>query len=108
MSWRITETQGVAVVHMNSNNVNRQNDRFFAELSDALDQLEEKYPRHPVVLTREAATVDLFTDGRLELGLGAGHMKFEYDGACLSYDPPGTRVTRLGEAAADDREQFEA
>jgi probable F420-dependent oxidoreductase len=55
--------------------------------------------RHPVVLAREAATVDLLTDGRLELGLGAGHMKFEYDGAGLSYDPPGTRVARLGEAA---------
>jgi alkanesulfonate monooxygenase SsuD/methylene tetrahydromethanopterin reductase-like flavin-dependent oxidoreductase (luciferase family) len=40
--------------------------------------------RHPVVLAREAATVDLLTDGRLELGLGAGHMKFEYDGAGLS------------------------
>ena len=55
--------------------------------------------RHPVVLAREAATVDLLTDGRLELGLGAGHMKFEYDEAGISYDPPVTRVGRLGEAA---------
>jgi len=55
--------------------------------------------RHPVVLAREAATVDFLTNGRLEVGLGAGHMKVEYDEAGISYDPPGTRVARLGEAA---------
>ncbi len=55
--------------------------------------------RHPVVLAREAATIDLLTDGRLELGLGAGHMKSEYDAAGLSFDPPRTRVARLSEAA---------
>jgi probable F420-dependent oxidoreductase len=54
---------------------------------------------HPVVLAREAATVDLLTDGRLEPGLGAGHMKFEYDQAGLSYDPAGVRVGRLAESA---------
>jgi alkanesulfonate monooxygenase SsuD/methylene tetrahydromethanopterin reductase-like flavin-dependent oxidoreductase (luciferase family) len=30
--------------------------------------------RHPVLIAREAATVDLLTDGRFQLGLGAGHM----------------------------------
>ena len=44
--------------------------------------------RHPVVLAREAATIDLLTDGRLELGLGAGHMKHEYDEAGLRFDQP--------------------
>ena len=53
MSWRISEEQDVAVVHMNSNNVNRQNDGFFADLSDALDRLDAKYPRHSVVLTSD-------------------------------------------------------
>jgi probable F420-dependent oxidoreductase len=56
--------------------------------------------RHPVLIAREAATVDLLTDGRLQLGLGAGHMKSEYDEAGLSFDRGGTRVERLGEAVA--------
>lgn len=55
--------------------------------------------RHPVVLAREAATVDLLTDGRLELGIGAGHMKFEYDQAGLAFDPPAVRVARMAESA---------
>ena len=55
--------------------------------------------RHPVVLAREAATVDLLTDGRLELGLGAGHMKYEYDQVGLCFDAPAVRVARMTEAA---------
>jgi probable F420-dependent oxidoreductase len=55
--------------------------------------------RDPVVLAREAAAVDLFTDGRLELGLGAGHMKFEYDQAGMIFDPPAVRVARMAESA---------
>jgi probable F420-dependent oxidoreductase len=55
--------------------------------------------RHPVVVAREAATVDLLTDGRLELGLGAGHMKHEYDQAGLRFDAPAVRVARMAESA---------
>jgi probable F420-dependent oxidoreductase len=54
--------------------------------------------RHPLLVAREAATVDLLTDGRLQLGLGAGHMKAEYDQAGLPFDPGPTRVERLAEA----------
>ena len=54
--------------------------------------------RHPVVLAREAATLDLLSDGRLELGLGAGHMKVEYDEAGLPFDRGRVRVERLAEA----------
>jgi probable F420-dependent oxidoreductase len=54
--------------------------------------------RHPVVLAREAAAVVLLTDGRLELGLGAGHMKSEYDGAGLRFDAGAVRVERLDES----------
>jgi probable F420-dependent oxidoreductase len=56
--------------------------------------------RHPVLLAREAATLDLLTDGRLELGLGAGYMRVEYDQAGLRFDRGGTRVERLAEAVA--------
>jgi len=54
--------------------------------------------RHPVLVAREAATVDLLTDGRLQLGLGAGHMQSEYDQAGLRFDAGGIRVERLAEA----------
>jgi probable F420-dependent oxidoreductase len=54
--------------------------------------------RHPVLVARDAATVDLLTDGRLELGLGAGSIKSEYDEAGLPFDSGGTRVARLAEA----------
>jgi probable F420-dependent oxidoreductase len=54
--------------------------------------------RPPALLAREAATLDLLSDGRLELGLGAGHMRSEYEQAGLAFDPGATRVERLGEA----------
>jgi probable F420-dependent oxidoreductase len=53
---------------------------------------------NPVLLARDAAAVDLLTDGRLELGLGAGHAQVEYEAAGLRYDRPATRVARLDEA----------
>lgn len=56
--------------------------------------------RHPVLVAREAATVDLLSEGRLILGLGAGHMRSEYDEAGLEFDTGGTRVDRLAEAVA--------
>jgi probable F420-dependent oxidoreductase len=54
--------------------------------------------RHPVLVAREAATADLLTDGRLQLGLGAGSIKAEYDQAGLVFDRGMTRVERLAEA----------
>src|SRR5215469_3784737 len=54
--------------------------------------------RHPVLVAREAATVDLLTEGRFELGLGAGHMQSEYNQAGLNFDAGGIRVERLAEA----------
>src|SRR4051794_6256931 len=52
---------------------------------------------HPAVLAKEAATIDLLSDGRLELGLGAGWIRSEYEAMGLSFDPAGTRITRLAE-----------
>jgi len=54
--------------------------------------------RHPVVLAKEAATIDLLSGGRLELGLGAGWMRTDYEQAGIPYDPAGVRVDRLAEA----------
>lgn len=51
--------------------------------------------RHPAVLAQELATVDAITGGRLEIGLGAGWRREEYDAAGLTYDPPPERVDRL-------------
>ncbi len=54
--------------------------------------------RHPVLVAREAAAVDLLTDGRLQLGLGAGSIKSEYDQAGLRFEAGRVRVERLAEA----------
>ncbi len=56
--------------------------------------------RHPVMLAREAATIDRLSGGRFELGLGAGWMRSEYDEAGIRFDPGATRVERLEEAVA--------
>lgn len=51
--------------------------------------------RHPAVLAQELATVDAMTDGRLEIGIGAGWNRPEYDAAGISFDPPAERVRRM-------------
>ncbi|HVL80742.1 MAG TPA: LLM class flavin-dependent oxidoreductase, partial [Actinomycetota bacterium] len=54
--------------------------------------------RHPVVFAKEAATLDLLSEGRLELGIGAGWMRSDYDQSGITYDPPKVRVDRFEEA----------
>ncbi|HEY5012335.1 MAG TPA: TIGR03621 family F420-dependent LLM class oxidoreductase [Acidimicrobiia bacterium] len=54
--------------------------------------------KHPVVLAREAATIDLLSDGRLELGIGAGWMSVDYEKAGIPLDKPSVRIARLAEA----------
>ena len=63
--------------------------------------------RHPVLLAREAATLDVVSGGRFELGLGAGYMKAEYEQAGLRFDRGGVRVERLAEAVAIVKQLFE-
>jgi probable F420-dependent oxidoreductase len=54
--------------------------------------------RHPAVMAKEMATIDVLSKGRVELGLGAGWLKPEYDAIGLPFDPPDVRVARLEEA----------
>jgi probable F420-dependent oxidoreductase len=50
---------------------------------------------NPAMLARDAATVDLLSDGRLELGLGAGHAQQEFLAAGIAYERPGRRIDML-------------
>jgi probable F420-dependent oxidoreductase len=52
---------------------------------------------HPVMLAKEAATLDLLSEGRMEIGLGAGWLRGEYEAASIAFDPPGLRISRLEE-----------
>ncbi len=54
--------------------------------------------RHPVMLAKEMATLDVLSNGRMDFGLGAGWMRSDYEEAGLDYDPPGVRIDRLTEA----------
>ena len=54
--------------------------------------------RHPVVLAKEAATIDRLSGGRFELGLGAGWMTTDYEQAGIPLDRPGVRIERMAEA----------
>jgi len=54
--------------------------------------------RHPVVLAKEAASLDLLSDGRFDFGIGAGWMIADYQQSGIAYDSAGTRIARLAEA----------
>src|SRR5512133_1563667 len=54
--------------------------------------------RHPAVVAREVLALDSLSNGRVELGLGAGHGFPEYESAGIRFDDAVTRVARLAEA----------
>ncbi len=54
--------------------------------------------RHPAMLAKEAATLDLLSGGRFELGIGAGWLRREYDVAGMTFDRNGVRVDRMAES----------
>ena len=56
--------------------------------------------KHPVVLAKECATIDLLSGGRFEMGLGAGWMSSDYEQAGMTMDPPKVRVDRMEEGIA--------
>ncbi len=53
--------------------------------------------RHPAVLAQDLATLDVLSGGRLEIGLGAGWNKPEYDATGIPFEPVGVRIRRLTE-----------
>lgn len=56
--------------------------------------------KHPLVLAKELATIDLLSEGRLEIGLGAGWMISDYDESGIPYDSPKVRIDRFVEGLA--------
>jgi probable F420-dependent oxidoreductase len=56
--------------------------------------------RNPVVLAKEIATLGLAAEGRVEVGLGAGWLRSDYEEAGIEYDAPAVRVDRLAESLA--------
>lgn len=56
--------------------------------------------RHPVVLAKDAATIDILSEGRFELGIGTGWIKHQYEAAGVTYESARTRVDRFEEAIA--------
>jgi probable F420-dependent oxidoreductase len=63
--------------------------------------------RHPAVTAKEAATADVLTGGRLELGLGAGWMMADYEKTHIPFEAPGVRFERLRETAKIVKAFFE-
>ena len=56
--------------------------------------------KHPLVLAKELATMDVLSDGRLEVGLGAGWMRTDYEQAGIPYDAAKVRIDRFVEGIA--------
>lgn len=54
--------------------------------------------RHPLVLAKEMASLDVLSGGRVEVGLGAGWMAPDYEQSGIPFDPPAVRVARMQEA----------
>ncbi len=63
---------------------------------------------NPALLAREIVTADVLTDGRLEVGLGAGHMKWEFDEAGIAWEGFGTRTDRMTVTIAEISRIFAA
>ncbi|HEX9133606.1 MAG TPA: TIGR03621 family F420-dependent LLM class oxidoreductase [Ktedonobacteraceae bacterium] len=64
--------------------------------------------RHPAVLAKDIATLDVLSDGRFELGMGAGWYRGEYEQAGIPFDPLATRHSRLEEAIRVMKRLFSA
>lgn len=63
--------------------------------------------RHPLLAWKELTTLDVLASGRLEIGLGAGWMRSDYDEAGIAFDPAEVRIERLAESLAIMRQLWE-
>lgn len=74
MAWNIEVVDGCAVVHMNTNKVNVQNDQFFGDLHGAFDRLEREFSELPVVLTGQGDTFSAGIDFQYSFSIfGSGN-----------------------------------
>lgn len=55
--------------------------------------------RHPAVLAKELAILDVLSQGRLQIGLGAGWLRQEYEDSSIPFEPASVRIQRLEETA---------
>src|SRR5690348_11736103 len=62
--------------------------------------------RHPALLAKEVATLDLLSGGRFELGIGAGWHRDEYEQVGLAFENAGVRISRLEEVLAIIKQFF--
>jgi len=62
--------------------------------------------RNPVMLAKDLATLDMFSDGRLEVGLGAGWLQGEYEAIGIPFDRAGVRIDRFEETLSVIRACF--
>jgi probable F420-dependent oxidoreductase len=62
---------------------------------------------HPVVMAKDAATLDVLTDGRLELGLGAGYYPDEFASAGIAFERGSVRFERLAETVQIVKRAFD-
>ena len=61
---------------------------------------------HPTVLAKELATIDFLSEGRLEIGFGAGWVASEYEAMGMQMDKPSIRIKRMGETVELCRDFF--
>ncbi|MBD0839918.1 LLM class F420-dependent oxidoreductase [Streptomyces sp. TRM68416] len=61
---------------------------------------------NPALLAREILSTDLLTDGRLEVGLGASHMRWQFDEAGIPWEPIATRADRLASTVSELERHF--
>ena len=62
--------------------------------------------RYPVMFAKELATLDMFSGGRLDIGLGCGWLEEEYHAMGMPFEPAGERITRMEDTLAVIRACF--